>query len=184
MKLSSIILVAISLSMDAFAISICKGLGMKNKSYKKAFVIAIYFGLFQALMPIIGYLFGFSVNSIFNKINSIISFMILVSIGISMLIDSNEKKDLDDSINFKSMIVLAIVTSIDALAIGITFAFLNVNVIISSILIGAITFAITFLGVLIGNTFGSKYASRAQILGGVILILTGIKILLNYLDII
>ena len=181
MKLTSIILVAISLSMDAFAISICKGLSMKENNYKKAFVIALYFGLFQALMPIIGYLFGFSVNSILNKINSFLAFIILVSIGISMLVDSNEKSELDDSVNFKTMIVLAVVTSIDALAIGVTFAFLNVNIIVSSILIGIITFVITILGVLIGNKVGSKYASRAQLLGGLILILTGIKILLNYL---
>ena len=184
MKLTSIILVAISLSMDAFAISICKGLSMKENNYKKAFVIALYFGLFQALMPIIGYLFGFSVNSILNKINSVLAFIILVSIGISLLVDSNEKSELDDSVNFKTMIVLAVVTSIDALAIGVTFAFLNVNIIASSILIGIITFVITILGVLIGNKVGSKYASRAQLLGGLILILTGIKILLNYLDII
>lgn len=184
MKLYSIILVAISLSMDAFAISICKGLSMKNKNYKNSLIIAFYFGIFQSLMPIIGYLFGFSINGIFNKINSLLAFIILVSIGISMIFDSNKKNKLDDSVNFKTMIVLAIVTSIDALAIGVTFAFLKVNIFISSILIGIITFIITFFGVIIGNKFGIKYASSAQLIGGIILILTGFKILFNYINII
>ena len=147
--------------MDAFAVAISKGLSMK-KNYKKALIIGIYFGIFQALMPTIGYLIGFSFEDIVTKIDHYIAFTLLTIIGLSMALEKNEE-DMDDKIEFKTMILLSIATSIDALAIGVTFAFLNVNIIYSVIIIGTITFIISTIGVLIGNTFGIKLKNKAQL---------------------
>ena len=161
MKIIEIVLIAIGLSMDAFAVAISKGLSMK-KNYKKALIIGIYFGIFQALMPTIGYLIGFSFEDIVTKIDHYIAFTLLTIIGLSMALEKNEE-DMDDKIEFKTMILLSIATSIDALAIGVTFAFLNVNIIYSVIIIGTITFIISTIGVLIGNTFGIKLKNKAQL---------------------
>lgn len=168
--------------MDAFAVAISKGLSIK-KNYKKALIIGIYFGIFQALMPIIGYLIGFSFEDVVTKIDHYIAFTLLTIIGLSMALEKNEE-DMDDKIEFKTMILLSIATSIDALAIGVTFAFLNVNIIYSVIIIGTITFIISTIGVLIGNTFGIKLKNKAQLFGALVLIFTGIKILLEHLNII
>lgn len=183
MKLYEVIIIAISLAMDTFAVSICKGLSMKKVNYKSAIVISLYFGLFQAIMPLLGYIFGFSFDNI-SKIDHFVAFVLLIGIGISMILESKENKEYDSKIDFSTMIVLAIATSIDALAVGVSFAFLNVNIIISSVLIGIITFLISLIGVLIGNKFGNKYGNIAELIGGILLIFMGIRILFIHLGII
>lgn len=182
MKLYEVIIIAISLAMDTFTVSVCKGITMKSIKYKDAVIISLYFGLFQSLMPLIGYIFGFSFDNV-SKIDHFVAFVLLLGIGISMILESKENQKLNNKIDFKTMLPLAIATSIDALAVGITFAFLNVNIIISSILIGLITFSISFVGVSIGNKFGSKYGNIAELIGGILLILMGVRILLTHIGI-
>ena len=182
MLVIEIILIAVGLSMDAFAVAISKGLSIK-KSYKQSLVIGLYFGIFQALMPLIGYFLGFSFESIVTRIDHYIAFTLLIIIGLSMILESNED-DIDNKIDFKTMLILSIATSIDALAIGVTFAFLKVNIVLAIFIIGIITFVICMFGVLIGNKFGKFLKNKAQIFGGIILILTGIKILLEHLKVI
>ena len=183
MVISEILLISIGLAMDAFAVSICKGVAIKNLTLKKIMVVGIYFGTFQAIMPTIGYLFGTSFQEFVTKIDHWIAFGLLVFIGANMLKDAFSKNEegIDDNINFKTMIILAIATSIDALAVGITFAFLNVNVIFANITIGIVAFLISIIGVKIGNKFGNKYENKAECIGGIILILIGVKILLEHL---
>ena len=206
MGIIEIILIGIGLAMDAFAVSICKGLSMKKMEWKKAIIIGLYFGIFQGLMPLIGYVFGIGfenkINSIkdnlneidsnyqilINKIKSIdhwIAFILLCFIGINMIKESFKKndKDADDKIDFKTMIILAIATSIDALTVGVTFAFLDVNILLSVIIISVITFFLSIIGVKIGNVFGDKYESKAEFTGGIILILIGLKTLIEHLEI-
>jgi putative Mn2+ efflux pump MntP len=181
-----ILLLGVSLAMDAFAVSICKGLSMKKIDWKKAIIIGLYFGIFQALMPVIGYFLGSTFQSLVTDVDHWIAFILLSLIGINMINEalSEEKSDnCNDSVHYKTMIVLAIATSIDALAVGVTFAFLEVNVVLAVLLIGLITFIISLLGVKIGNKFGSKYESKAEIAGGAILILLGLKILLEHFGI-
>lgn len=185
MGILEIILIGIGLSMDAFAVSICKGLSMKKINWKKVFIIGGYFGVFQAIMPIIGYFLGTTFESFVTQIDHWIAFILLAIIGANMIRESfNEECDnCNDRVDFKTMIVLAIATSIDALAIGITFAFFEVNLLVTTLIIGIITFIICLLGTIIGNKFGSKYGSKAELVGGIILILIGIKILLEHLGI-
>lgn len=185
MGLIEIILIGIGLAMDAFAVSVCKGLAMKKMDWKKASIIGLYFGVFQALMPVIGYFLGIGFESKIKSIDHWIAFVLLGFIGGSMIKDSFKEndKDADDKVDFKTMIILAIATSIDALAVGITFAFLNVNLALAVSIIGIVTFAISTIGVKIGNAFGGKYEAKAEITGGVILILLGLKILLEHLGI-
>lgn len=186
MSLIEIVLLSVGLAMDAFAVSICKGLSMKKMNWKNAIIVALYFGLFQALMPVLGYFLGSTFEHIVTNIDHWIAFILLGLIGGNMIKESfsgeDEKKD--DSVDFKTMVVLAIATSIDALAVGITFAFLKVNIIMSVALIGAITFAISLVGVKVGNRFGDKFQNKAELAGGVILIILGLKILLEHLGII
>lgn len=186
MGIIEIFFIGIGLAMDAFAVSVCKGLSMKKINWNKAIIIALYFGIFQALMPIIGYLLGSTFETLVKSIDHWISFILLVLIGGNMIREAleKEKNTIDDSINFKTMIILAIATSIDALTIGITFAFLKTNIFLASLLIGLITFIMSLVGVTIGNKFGDKYDKIAEITGGIILILLGLKILLEHLDII
>lgn len=186
MKVLGIILIAIGLAMDAFAVSICKGLSMKKMSWKKAIVIGGYFGIFQGGMPVIGYFLGTSFESLVIKIDHWIAFGLLILIGINMLKEaiSNEIENYNDKIDLKTMVILALATSVDALTVGITFAFLKTNIIMSSLIIAIITFIISILGVKIGNKFGNKYQKKAEIIGGLILIFMGIKILLEHLGII
>lgn len=186
MGILEIIIIAIGLAMDAFAVSICKGLSMKKMSWKKGIIIGGYFGFFQALMPLIGYLLGIGFQDKVTGIDHWIAFILLGIIGINMIKEalSKEEEGRNDSVNFKEMIVLAIATSIDALAVGITMAFLEVNIAIAITIIGIITFAISVIGVKIGNIFGNKYEKKAEFAGGIILILMGIKILLEHLGII
>ena len=186
MGLVEIILIAVSLAMDAFAVSICKGLSMKKMNWKKAIIIALYFGLFQGGMPLIGYLLGVGFEESIKFIDHWIAFGLLAFIGGNMIkeaLSKNEDDEVDDKVDFKTMIVLAIATSIDALAIGVTFAFLNVNIILAVSLIAAITFVISCIGVKLGNVFGDKYEKKAELAGGIVLILIGLKILLEHLGI-
>ena len=183
MGIIEIFLISIGLAMDAFAVSVCKGLSMKKMNWKKAVIVAIYFGIFQALMPVIGFFLGSTFEELVTKIDHWLAFILLSAIGINMLKEaiSKETEAFSDEVNFKTMVVLALATSIDALAIGITFAFLRVRLIFSVLIIGIITFLISFIGVKIGNKFGDKYEKKAEILGGGILIFLGIKILLEHL---
>ncbi len=185
MSLAEVFFIGIGLAMDAFAVSICKGLSMKKMIWKNAIIIAIYFGLFQALMPVIGYFLGTTFESFVTSIDHWIAFILLSLIGGNMIKESFDSEDekKNDNIDFKTMIVLAIATSIDALAVGITFAFFNVNVMLSAFIIGIVTFVISLLGVKIGNKFGDKYQNKAEFTGGLILIVLGLKILLEHLNI-
>lgn len=186
MSIIEIILIGIGLAMDAFAVSICKGLAFKKFENKKAIIIASYFAIFQALMPVIGYSLGSTFSKTIENIDHWVAFGLLCAIGINMLKEAikGEEEKQNDSVNFKNMIVLAIATSIDALAVGITFAFLKTNIILSVTIIGIITFILSIIGVKIGNKFGEKFENKAELLGGIILILIGLKILLEHLGII
>ena len=186
MGLVEIILIAVSLAMDAFAVSICKGLSMKKMDWKKAIIIGLYFGIFQAGMPVIGYFLGVGFEESIKFVDHWIAFGLLAFIGGNMIkeaLSKNDEDEVDDSVDFKTMIVLAIATSIDALAVGVTFAFLNVNILLAVALIGIITFVISCIGVKLGNVFGDKYEKKAEITGGIVLILIGLKILLEHLGI-
>ena len=171
--------------MDAFAVAVCKGLSMQKMKWKNACIIGVYFGIFQALMPLLGYILGISFKDRICSIDHWIAFILLGIIGLNMIKEaiSKENEKQNDSIKFKDMIILGVATSIDALAVGITFAFLKVNIILAISLIGVITFVISVAGVKIGNIFGDKYEKKAEFEGGLILILLGTKILLEHLNI-
>ena len=182
MEILGVLLIGIGLAMDAFAISICKGLSIKKLSIKKVLIISIYFGIFQAGMPLIGFLLGKSFENMVTAIDHWIAFTLLALIGINMIREVfKEDEKVDDDISFKTMVILAIATSIDALAVGITFAFLKTSILLSILIIGVVTFIISAFGVVIGNKFGDRFEKKAQILGGVILIGMGIKILIEHL---
>lgn len=183
MGVIEILLTGIGLAMDAFAVSICKGLSMKKMSWKKAIIIGAYFGIFQGIMPLIGYFLGSTFADLVTSIDHWIAFVLLGFIGINMIKEafSDESENMNDNVDFKTMFILAIATSIDALAIGITFAFLEVNIIFAVLAIAIITFVISIIGVKFGNVFGDKYEKKAGVVGGGILILLGIKILLEHL---
>ncbi len=183
MSLFELFLLAIGLSMDAFAVAICKGLSMQQFNQKHAAIIALYFGAFQALMPAIGYLLGSRFQQSITAYGHWIAFILLALIGGNMVKESfdHETETSSPSIHFKEMLILAIATSIDALAVGVTFAFLQVSLIPAVSTIGIITFLISVLGVKVGNVFGTKYKSKAEFTGGFILILIGGKILIEHL---
>ena len=186
-----ILLIGVGLSMDAFAVSICKGLGMTKLNKKQAVTIGLYFGGFQALMPFIGYMLGIQFEKYITSIDHWIAFILLAFIGGKMVYEAvkdNEddtvvEKDL--ALNHGEMLLLAIATSIDALAVGITFALAydNLNIYEAITIIGLTTFVLSIIGVVVGNFFGSKYKKKAEIVGGIILILIGLKILLEHLGI-
>lgn len=183
MTIFEIVFIGIGLAMDAFAVSICKGLSMNKFKCKNAIIIALYFGAFQAIMPFTGYLLGTTFSELVVAIDHWIAFIFLSVIGIKMIKDSfnANNEDRNDNIDFKTMIILAIATSIDALAVGITFAFFEVNIIKSIMIIGLVTFFISFSGVIIGKKFGDNFQGKAELIGGGILVLIGIKILLEHL---
>ena len=183
MGLIELILIAVGLSMDAFAVSVCKGLAMPKCTFKKAAIVGLWFGGFQALMPAIGYILGAQFQEAIASIDHWIAFVLLALIGGNMIHEAldNDEEEADASLDVKPMFLLAVATSIDALAIGITFAFLKVNIIPAVCFIGIVTFIISFAGVKIGNVFGARYKNKAEIVGGVILILLGLKILLEHL---
>ena len=180
-----IIVIGIGLSMDAFAVSICKGLSMKKIDWLKAIIIALYFGVFQAVMPVLGYFCGSTFTSLVKKIDHWIAFILLSAIGGNMIKESTdaEEEKKNDNVDFKTMTLLAIATSIDALAVGVTFAFFNVNLLLSVLIIGIITFVVSVLGVIVGNKFGDKFQSKAEFAGGIVLVIIGLKILLEHLGI-
>ncbi len=185
MGIISLFFIAIGLAMDAFAVSVCKGLSMDRLKIKNAVIIGLYFGIFQAGMPMIGYLLGVQFQSKITAIDHWIAFILLALIGLNMIRESRskEEEETNDSVDFRTMIVLAIATSIDALAIGITFAFLRTNIFVAAAIIGCVTFVTSLIGVKIGNLFGARYKSKAEFAGGMILILLGTKILLEHLGI-
>lgn len=175
--------ISIGLAMDAFAVSICKGLAMKKMNWKKAIIIGGYFGIFQMVMPIIGYLLGIGFSEWIETIDHWIAFGLLSFIGVKMTKEAFDKEQsVNDRVDFNTMIVLAIATSIDALAVGITYAFLETsNNFLAFSIIGIITLITSMIGVKIGNKFGSKYGEKAEVIGGSILILIGIKILIEHI---
>ena len=185
MGLIEIIISGIALAMDAFAVSICKGLTLKKMEISKALICGIYFGVFQALMPLIGYFIGKSFITFIESFDHWIAFAILAIIGISMIRESFSKEGVDPDFSAKAMLILALATSIDALAMGLSFSMvdLRVNIFVAVTIIGVITFVLSGLGVFIGNIFGSRFNKVAQIIGGVCLVLIGVKVLLDGLDV-
>ena len=186
MSLIELFLLAAGLSMDAFAVSVCKGLSMQKMRAKHALVIGLYFGGFQALMPWIGYMLGIRFQGAIKAYDHWIAFILLGIIGFNMVKESmdNETESCDASIDVKTMLILAIATSIDALAVGITFAFLQVAIVPSVAIIGVVTFVLSFVGVAVGHFFGARFEKPATIVGGAVLILIGVKTLLEHLGVI
>ena len=183
MKIWEIILIAIGVSMDAFAVAVCKGIESKQKTVKTAVLCGAWFGFFQFLMPVIGFFVGALFASLIESFDHWLAFALLVIIGTNMLKEafSKEEEVLSNEMSFKKMFILAIATSIDALAVGITFALLKVNVWICAGIIGCCTFLFSFIGAFIGKRFGEKFKNKAEVAGGIILILLGIKILIEHL---
>ena len=183
MKLFELILISLSLAMDAFSVSICKGLSMKYKFKRNIFIISLSFSLFQMLMPLLGYFLGSRLNAYFLNFNHIIAFFILTIIGINMIKESYTKNDINIGLNIKELLGLSIATSIDAMAVGITFSFFKVNIPLAIILIGIITFILSFIGVILGKYIGKKFEKKSEIFGGLVLILLGLKFLLEHFNI-
>lgn len=183
MNLFSVFLVGLGLSMDAFAAAICKGLAIKKNFLEKSLVIALFFGVFQGLMPYIGYLLGSIFAEKLQAIDHWIAFILLGVIGLNMIREARDKTCPieEDRLDIKNLFVLAIATSIDALAVGVSFAFLEIKISLAVLVIGLTTFAISFVGVQIGKFFGIALKDKAQITGGIILILLGVKILVEHL---
>ena len=183
MGIGELFLIALGLSMDAFAVAICKGLSMKKIDWKKCGIVGLYFGVFQAGMPLIGYFLGVRFQKYISAVDHWLAFILLGIIGLNMIKEalSGEEECESASLDVKSMIVLAVATSIDALVVGITFAFLKVEIVPAVCLIGAVTFLLSFAGVKVGNVFGARYKSRAELFGGIILIAMGLKILVEHL---
>ncbi|HJA31640.1 MAG TPA: manganese efflux pump MntP family protein [Candidatus Eisenbergiella pullicola] len=184
MSLFELFLIACGLSMDAFAVSVCKGLSVRKASLSQSLVTGLWFGGFQAGMPLIGYLLGVSFSSLITNVDHWIAFILLAIIGGNMIRESfSPEETCDGSFSVKTMLPLAVATSIDALAVGITFAFLQVSIVPAVSFIGVITFLLSAAGLKIGNVFGSRWRSKAEFLGGLVLILMGAKILLEHLGI-
>lgn len=184
MSIIELFIIAVGLSMDAFAVSVCKGLSVPRAKKSHLIITGLYFGGFQALMPPIGYLLGVNFRHMITSVDHWIAFILLALIGVNMIREAREEsEELDASFSVKAMLPLAIATSIDALAVGITFAFLHVQIVPAITFIGVTTFILSVIGVKIGNLFGAKYKSYAEIAGGIVLILLGTKILLEHLEI-
>ena len=186
MSLIELFLIAVGLAMDAFAVAVCKGLAMPKMSWKGAAIVGLYFGGFQALMPFLGYLLGAGFKDAISAYDHWVAFILLALIGGNMIRESreDEEESLDASLSFRSMVLLAIATSIDALAVGVTLAFLDVPILSSVCFIGVVTFCLSLVGVKAGNVFGCKYKSKAEFVGGLVLILIGLKILLEHMGVI
>lgn len=185
MSIIELFVLAVGLSMDAFAVSICKGLSLGKTEVKHMCIAGAWFGGFQALMPLIGYFLGSFFSDLITKYDHWIAFILLVFIGGNMIREAfGEEEKVDASMSAKNMLLLAIATSIDALAVGVTFAFLKVSIIPAVSFIGVVTFVCSAVGVKLGSIFGAKYQSKAQITGGVILIIIALKILLEGVGII
>lgn len=182
MNLLELFILAVGLSMDAFAVSVCKGLSVQRFRFKHACIAGIYFGGFQAFMPLAGYLLGVQFQRFIVSIDHWIAFSLLCLIGINMILESRrDAEQLNSSFSFGTMLPLAVATSIDALAVGVTFAFLQVHIILAILFIGCTTFILSAVGIKIGNVFGARYKSRAEFAGGFVLVFMGCKILLEHL---
>ena len=185
MGFAELFLIGVGLSMDAFAAAICKGLAMPKMRWNRGVVVALFFGGFQALMPLLGWALGRQFEQYITSVDHWIAFLLLGWIGGKMIWDalhgSGEEMPAQDALDVKELFVLAVATSIDALAVGITFAFLQVDILPAVALIGCPTFAIALAGVWIGQRFGSRFKDRAALAGGMILCLIGLKILLEHL---
>lgn len=181
-----IVLIAVALAMDAFAVSVCKGLAMQKITFKKAAIVGLWFGGFQTLMPTVGYFLGSAFAEKIEAVDHWVAFILLAIIGVNMIREamSKDEEKIDASLDVKTMFLMAVATSIDALAVGITFALEGENIAVSAILIGVITFCISALGVKIGSVFGTKYKSKAEFVGGVVLVGIGLKILLEGIGVI
>ena len=187
MGIFELILIAVGLSMDAFAVAVCKGLSMQRIDRRDALLLGVFFGGFQALMPLLGYLLGSGFAGYIERWDHWIAFVLLAFIGGNMIRESFEGEEEDcgcyEPLRYRELFTLAVATSIDALAVGVSFAFLSVTILPAVTLIGCTTFALTLVGVWVGNLFGARYKSRAELTGGVILILIGLKILLEHLGV-
>ena len=186
MSLFELFLIGIGLSMDAFAVSVCKGLSMQRVDKKYTLCIGLFFGGFQALMPLLGYFLGSRFAGSIERFDHWIAFILLAFIGFNMIRESREETEEEAAftgVNFKELLLLSVATSIDALAVGVTFAFLQVKIVPAVTIIGCTTFMLSLAGVYVGNVFGARYKSRAELTGGVILILIGLKILLEHLGV-
>lgn len=181
MNLAELGFIGFSLSMDAFAVAICKGLSLKNISSKICLLIAGTFALFQGAMPLLGYYLGLSLSNFIISIDDYVAFILLSIVGISMIKESYEQRNVSSSIEILDIIVLAVATSIDALAVGITFSFLECNIWVSIVIIMLITFILCFIGVRIGNVFEDKYQNIAIRMGGVVLLILALKVLIEHI---
>jgi len=185
MGILELFLTAVGLSMDACAVAICKGLSVQRLRPKHSIITGLYFGGFQALMPVIGFMLGYRFEYVIKSIDHWIAFALLAVIGINMIREAGEcENELDDDFGVKTMVLMAIATSIDALAVGVTFAFLAVNITQAALFIGATTFTLSAVGVYVGHVFGARFKKGAEISGGVILVGIGLKILLEHLGLI
>lgn len=184
MDFFDLLFLSIGLAMDAFAVSVCKGLASKKDFIKTGIACGIWFGIFQALMPLLGWLLGTTVSEYIESFSSYIAFGLLAFLGIKMIVEAvkdSDDEETESSLSFKVMIVFALATSIDALAAGLSLAAVDANIWIAILLIGVITCIISFIGAVIGARVGTKFKTKAEIAGGVILILIGLKVLIEYL---
>ena len=183
MGITELFVVAVGVSMDAFAVSICKGLSVSKVRSSYIFKTALWFGGFQALMPLLGYLLGISFADLVSEVDHWIAFALLGYIGGSMIKESFDKDscELSPDFSFRTMLAMAVATSIDALAVGVSFAFLRVDIFVAIMIIGVVTAAFSCVGILVGHLFGCRYKSKAELVGGIILIIIGLRILLTHL---
>lgn len=189
MGIIEIFLIGVGLSMDAFAVSVCKGLGMHRVNYAHALAIALFFGVFQGLMPVIGWLVGNAFAVYVTAVDHWIAFALLAFVGGKMLWDAfhdegEEDESVTDRLDLCELFMLAIATSIDALAVGISFSFLQIDIVVAALIIGCTTFVLSLVGVVVGNRFGARFEKPSQIAGGIVLIAIGLKILLEHLGLI
>lgn len=177
MSIAEILMIGVGLSADAFAVAVSKGLGLKNMSWKIAVIVGTYFGFFQGLMPTIGYMAGNSITNVVSKYGGFITFLLLLIVGVNMIREAYRIKDEIENVNidFKTMLVLAFATSIDACAAGVSLSFYQIDILHAAMVIGISTFLFSIIGVKIGNFCGKRYEKIAQILGGIILVIIGIK---------
>ncbi len=186
MHFYELLLIAVALSMDAFAVSVCKGLALPKAGLRAYLTMGLYFGVFQAAMPIIGYYIGSLFAGAIERFDHWIAFLLLAVIGGKMIWESFRKEPEDEgdvSLKTRDMLVLAVATSIDALAVGISFALLSVQIFSAASVIGVTTMALSMLGVKIGSVFGARFKSKAELIGGIVLVLIGLKILLEHLGV-
>jgi len=182
MSFIELILIAVGLSMDAFAVSLCKGVSVCKTGIKECVTVGLWFGIFQALMPTLGYLFGSRFSNYVQSVDHVVALILLSLIGINMIWSAvrHEENEQSGALSFGVMLMSSLATSIDALAVGVTFAFLNVNIVFAVAVIGITTCVLSSVGVKIGGIFGERYKNKAELVGGVILILIGAKIFLQH----